>query len=126
MQVQKGNDMNYYGLGGRNNPYYNPEEHGLRIVGAVEFSSGAYEFDTFVVWQDMEDGKLLYAADSGCSCPIPFQDVAFVEATWAEIDAALIERIDDIADRGWHYGPAVDHLTAARGELVQKCRQAVR
>ena len=38
-------------------------------IGAA-VAAGAYEFDIFAVWTD---GRALYwAADSGCSCPTPF------------------------------------------------------
>lgn len=54
------------------NVYYDPEESGLEIVLTVQRNLG-YEFDMFVVWTD---GERFYAAsDSGCSCPIPFEDL---------------------------------------------------
>jgi hypothetical protein len=61
-------------------PYDAPSKHGLTKVGELDFSSGSYEFDiTVVFW----DGKqLLWADDSGCSCPSPFEgfdDVAAFE-----------------------------------------------
>ena len=34
--------------------------------------AGSYEFDEIRVWQK-ENGELLYAIDSGCSCPSPFE-----------------------------------------------------
>jgi len=51
------------------NIYSATEKFGLETVGEVEFSSGAYEFDTTVVWRDKETGSLYVASDSGCSCP---------------------------------------------------------
>lgn len=55
------------------NVYYEPEKFGLTVVGELEYSSGDYEFDTRVVWQHA-DGKFYTARDSGCSCPVPFED----------------------------------------------------
>ena len=61
------------------NIYYNPEKHGLTVVAEIEYSSECYEFDTRVVWKDTS-GKLYTARDSGCSCPIPFEEVTLEEA----------------------------------------------
>ena len=54
------------------NVYYAPETWGLKSVGEIEYSSGCYEFDTRVIWQD-ELGNFFTARDSGCSCPTPFE-----------------------------------------------------
>lgn len=56
------------------NVYYHPEKHGLSVVVEVE-ALGGYEFDTFVVWKDEKTGEYVWAADSGCSCPLPFEGV---------------------------------------------------
>lgn len=55
----------------RVNIYYDPSKFDLKLFDELEFSSGSYEFDTLVVWEDKE-GKLLWANDYGCSCPVPF------------------------------------------------------
>lgn len=54
------------------NPYYNPDKCGLEIFDEID-TAGSYEFDTFVIWKKIDDGKLYYASDSGCSCPTPFE-----------------------------------------------------
>jgi len=56
------------------NIYYDPEHFGLEIVAEIEYSSGFYEFDTRVVWKQKSSRKCFTARDSGCSCPIPFED----------------------------------------------------
>lgn len=55
------------------NIYYEPEKYGLKPIGEIDWSSGSYEFDLTVVWQRELDGVLVYAEDSGCSCPSPFE-----------------------------------------------------
>lgn len=55
------------------NPYYNPELLGLEIV-EMEDIGGPYEFDMWIVWRRLSDGKLFCGNDSGCSCPTPFDD----------------------------------------------------
>ena len=51
-----------------------PEKFGLREVAELEFSDGCYQFDTRVVWVEIDTGNLYTARDSGCSCPVPFDD----------------------------------------------------
>jgi hypothetical protein len=55
-------------------PYNQPERFGLTVVGDIEWSNYAYEFNMTVVWRD-SDGTVYWADDSGCSCPSPFEDV---------------------------------------------------
>lgn len=54
--------------------YYRPEEHGLELVGEVQWGEACYDFDLTAVWRDPLSGQLYYADDSGCSCPAPFED----------------------------------------------------
>lgn len=56
------------------NLYYEPEKYGLKTIGEIDWSSGAYEFDLLVIWQRLVDGAFLVGEDSGCSCPLPFED----------------------------------------------------
>ncbi len=59
---------------GNKNPYYNPAECGLEIVGTAD-ADLSWEFDMIVVWKDVATGAFFAAHDSGCSCPTPFEDV---------------------------------------------------
>lgn len=53
-----------------------PEKCGLSIVATLEDSASLHSFNTFLVVRDDEgDGSLYFAYDSGCSCPLPFEDV---------------------------------------------------
>lgn len=52
-------------------PYHSPENYGLEIIGSIDWA-GDYEYDMVVVWRRLEDGMFLWAQDSGCSCPTPF------------------------------------------------------
>ena len=60
--------------------YYSPEKFGLKQIAELDFSSGCYEFDLTVVWQD-GDGRLWYGDDSGCSCPAPFEGTGLNDLT---------------------------------------------
>jgi hypothetical protein len=55
------------------NPYYSPQLCGLEIFEEID-TAGSYEFDMFVIWKKLDDNTLWYDTDSGCSCPVPFED----------------------------------------------------
>lgn len=69
------------------NVYYDPEKFGLTPVAEVDIA-GSYEFDMFVVWR-RQDGKLAWATDSGCSCPIPFENVGIPDLAVGDRHAAI-------------------------------------
>lgn len=59
------------------NIYYSPEKFGLTEVGVLSVDLG-YEFDMFVAWTSSSgtaSEHYFWAADSGCSCPVPFEDL---------------------------------------------------
>ena len=74
-------------------PYYAPEHYGLSIVGVVE-QDIAYEFDMFVIWTDGE--KYYWAEDSGCSCPIPFEDAELIAGTAKKLSGKFFTRFGEI------------------------------
>jgi hypothetical protein len=85
-------------MGWNDNIFYNPEKHGLTVIGEVEFSDGFYQFDTRVAWRD-EDGKVYTARDSGCSCPTPFEEFEKVSdlnpvTDWYEFKRLLDDELD--------------------------------
>lgn len=56
----------------QHNPYYSPEECGLKLVDSVD-TAGSYEFDIFAIWIKLDDFSIWWDTDSGCSCPVPFE-----------------------------------------------------
>jgi len=62
------------------NVYYNPEHFGLEIADEFHRPDLWYEFDMVVVFRRIEDGKLFWGADSGCSCPLPFERFTSIES----------------------------------------------
>lgn len=52
--------------------YCSPEKLGLTEIASIE-KEPDYDFDMVVVWKH-EAGTVYWAADSGCSCPSPFED----------------------------------------------------
>ena len=58
-----------------NNIESNPEKFGLEVVASIDYSTGCYEFDTRIVWRQVDGTGLLSARDAGCSCPMPFEHI---------------------------------------------------
>lgn len=102
--------------------YYNPEKFGLKILGDIDWSSGYYEFDQTVVWQD-EQGQMFYAEDSGCSCPSPFEGVGLDDLTacsFPELQAHLEKRLEEYTrdeERESNEAAMVNLLGRLRGNL---------
>ncbi len=63
------------------NVYYEPEEFGLELFGALDEPDLSYEFNMVAVWRDLETNRLYFAGDSGCSCPSPFEDEGRADLT---------------------------------------------
>lgn len=100
------------------NIYYEPEEFGLSIVGKVDFSSGYYEFDYLVVWQD-ENGTLYYGEDNGCSCPSPFEEFGrthLIEATPHDVVHKVQQRQRDLEEWREEY----EHTSSSAAQLIEK------
>lgn len=113
------------------NPYYDPEKFGLQIIGEVDYSSGSYEFDLTVVWRDMTSGRLLYADDSGCSCPSPFDQHGIdtmTPATPHEVGRHLSDRVDETCrdSTDSHEGCLCGENRDKVARLVELVHEAVR
>lgn len=80
------------------NPYYNPQSRGLTVVGELEDPGASYtaSFTTLVVWTDGK--RLLWATDSGCSCPCPFEDIEPEPATKADICRAIDRWVNEVSE----------------------------
>lgn len=77
------------------NLYSDPAKFGLTPVGEIDWSDGCYQFDLTVVYRRDFDGRLVYVEDSGCSCPMPFDDKGIPDLTLctpAELQAQLEKR----------------------------------
>lgn len=97
------------------NPYYSPEASSLSIVAEID-TAGSYEFDMVVVWRDAE-GKLWAAADSGCSCPTPFDEISYPDGMQP---VSRWEDVEPLVDRATEYNPSTDVP-----EFRSKVRQAL-
>lgn len=89
------------------NIYYQPEDFGLETVGQIDFSDGNYCFNYRVIWRRLSDGQLLTGADSGCSCPSPFEDVRH-DGDLSEFSAnMLLEEAREYAKSKYYAGDPI-------------------
>lgn len=103
------------------NVYSEPENCGLKIVAAVE-ADMSYEFDIMVCFQCVKTGSLWLAHDSGCSCPIPFEDVKSFASFSPLREERAIERFVDQYTKSDY----VEYKPAEVAEFRRKCRAALR
>lgn len=106
------------------NIYYQPEDFGLEIFEHIEDDHASYSFDDFVIWRRLEDGKLFYATDAGCSCPSPFEDVKVGDLT----PVTTIEVLDAaIEEYRAPFGPESHRCTIERKhEVLTKVKNYLR
>lgn len=102
-----------------NNVYSNPEKHGLRFVAEIGDEAAAYTFDEIVVWQSLKNGKLYWATDSGCSCPLPFE--GYTEICMLTPLGKISELEEFMAAESY-----VTRSAAARRDFIEKVRTARR
>lgn len=55
-------------------PYYSPESFDLELLDTLEEAGLDYSFHMLCAWREKATGDLVWAEDSGCSCPAPFED----------------------------------------------------
>lgn len=99
-------------------PYYQPEHFGLTPVVELEPEGQSYSFDLFVVWQH-EDGSFYWGADTGCSCPAPYEDVHSLDDLEHGDARAAYAAVESWAADHWdreHIDPA--DLTQALAKLA--------
>jgi len=80
--------------------YHNPEEFGLETIGELELREPDYNFDILLVQRDTSTGKFYVNADSGCSCPSPFEDFTTKESLGTPLTAhEAVSKIIDTCNK---------------------------
>lgn len=102
------------------NIYSSPEKFGMQVVCELEDPDASYTFDTVVVWRQADTGLLFFARDSGCSCPVPFEDATPIPLTTKAFDAEmqgwLNSRYGSVAGVVAAYNAFMVKVNAARAE----------
>lgn len=99
----------------RNN---NPVDEHLTKIGEVELAEPNYSFDLLAFWVRKRDGQLLYATDSGCSCPMPFEDTKV-----RDLRETTLDTVTDVARREAHDPSGYGAVPQA--DVVQKVRDLI-
>lgn len=96
----------------------NPVDEHLTKIGEIDLAVADYSFDLLAFWVRKRDGQLLYATDSGCSCPTPFDAVKVRDLRETTLDTVL-----DVARREAHDPSGYDVVPQA--DVVQKVRDLI-
>ena len=75
------------------------EFEGLESLAEIELSGGSWEFDLLGIWKG-EDGYYL-GTDSGCSCPIPFENYQRESLTGPLTRVQAVEESNSLAGGGY-------------------------
>jgi hypothetical protein len=115
------------------NPYYSPKQMGLELIATVE-EDESYQFHIVAAWvgtvtetfhgHRATTYRIFWAADSGCSCPSPFEDYTSIEtltvyngskSSYQELVAAVEDVAIDDASR-------VDFLRQVQAAYREHCQ----
>ena len=105
--------------GYEHNVYYNPEAGGLTLIGELDDENASYSYDTLIVLRDDVTGDLYAVADSGCSCPTPFEDVR------SFADMTPIKTLDELKTFVKSHGNYHNWPSTQRQKLYRQVRKAL-
>lgn len=91
-------------------------EH-LQYVDCVDTQEESCSFSEVAFWVRKADGQILYGYDSGCSCPMPFEDILvkdLQETTLAGVEAAVLEH--------WWEQDGDSYYGVSRADIQQRIR----
>lgn len=94
-------------------------EH-LTKVGEVDLAEPCYDFNLLAFWVRKRDGQLLYATDSGCSCPSPFQDTQVRDLKETNLAGVLDVAHREVSEYGYSSAEVVQSVR----ELIPAMREA--
>ena len=88
----------------------------LTFIGEVQVDEQEWNFHLVAFWIRKSDGQVLWAEDSGCSCPSPFEDTLVSDLR----ETSLLGVTDIILGAAGEYSYA-----RPRAELVRDARQVI-
>jgi len=104
-----------------NNVYDTPEAFGLEIVAESVDAEASWSFDTIILWRERSSGRLLIGADSGCSCPTPFE-----HHTVADLTPVISLQGIRHFQRSWEMDATRDVYRKDWGAFLDSARNALR
>lgn len=98
------------------NPYSEAEKLGWEQL--ILDEDLCYEFNILTFWR-LPDGRVFMASDSGCSCPMPFEDY---EGRTADEIIQKLEQVPTLAVaeqaiKGWNVNSYDEHLKVSAQEV---------
>ena len=100
----------------------NVVEEFLDYAGSVDLSVPDYAFDIMGFWVRKSDGQVLYATDSGCSCPSPWEDTLVSDLRETTADRVVDLAAESHRDDGYDATPIADLRRQAR-EVQDRIRE---
>jgi hypothetical protein len=105
------------------NVYYNPDKWGLEVIADLELYEPNYSFDTVVAWRHVESGEVYWAWDSGCSCPIPFENYKSLEDL-TRLSSENFAELEDLVKNCYQPNAKADFLRDVALALDGKWKRA--
>ena len=111
-----------YALGG----YWGDEDRAAQIaehlthVADIALDDESYSFWDLTVYVRPVDGAVLYATDSGCSCPMPFEDTKVSDLSETTLDnfANIVREIVGDAGYGRSLASVMGDVANLRSDLI--------
>lgn len=63
---------------------------GLTLIDTLQEAGLSYEFHELAAWRE-PNGEVLWAEDSGCSCPLPFEDEFYNGESATSLNRSKVE-----------------------------------
>ena len=103
--------------------YNQPEHFGLQFIGSLQWGEPDWDFNITAVLHDGED-KFYVINDSGCSCPMPFEDFTSLDKvepkTKWEVIAELTERLKHFVEYAYKTDAEKDKATVDVTDICGK------
>lgn len=110
-----GYDTDYYNSG---NPYSDPQGCGLELLGVAQREPD-YDFTILALFRDLATKELFLAFDSGCSCPVPFEDFRGLA------DMSRVKSLRDFDKVADHHGLGSDEYYGIPSSEIRALRVKV-
>lgn len=90
----------------QNNVYYKPATHGLKLLGVIKLSEPDWSYDELAIFKSINTEHYYLATDSGCSCPIPFENYSDINSLTGPLTRSeMIEEATTLWELSGKYQP---------------------
>lgn len=91
----------------------------LAFIADIDLAEPDYSFELLRIYVRRSDGMLLWATDSGCSCPSPFEDV-----TVSELRESTLATFTDTFLRDYEPGYSGNSVAEVRRDITAALKVA--